>query len=802
MSMDAIGIGLSGLRANQSALAVVSNNLANASTEGYSRKELPRETQLLEGRGYGVKTMLLRRTINEYLQRDVWAQQSAATGLETRRTYLNQVQDFHGDPSANSSISADINNLKTSFQSLSVRPEDTLQLNMTYTAAVRVAKRFNDFSEKITQMRNDVQAEMGQSIANINSLLKQIATFNQQIQSASGLGLSSADIADQRDLAVKNLAKEISISTYKRDDGTLQILSSTGNDLASTTAETLVFIPQTLGTGSYYPTSAGAVYINSNTGPNLTEETNLGGRLGQLINLRDETLPTYQAQIDELAHKLATRLSSQGLELFTNQDGTIPANTPSAYVGFSASLRVNPDITADKTLLRKGTGASSIVQNGGVDVIRRVLDYGFGNVAYQQALGSVDLRTTAPQVKIKGTEDIAALGGLDASSTNITSGSADTFTLTVGGTGPTTITIGGAHTATDLVNSINTAFSGLASLNSDGQLVLQSASTITIGAGTLGSAGLGDLGLTAGTYTQNLHSYLDLEPEARVVGGADVQALGTLANSTEINPGSADTFSIQLGSGTAVNITIGATDTAADLVTSINTSFPGLASIGAGGQLILSDNQAITIAAGTLGASGLAELGLTAGATSAVNPSFTIATGLNEATTIEITPTETATTLLAKLNAVTGVTASLDSSGFLKIIPTEGGNLSLIDGLGSPLAALGIARSEIEHAAFNTSSLGPNSDLDGRVLSSKTLFDYATQMVSVQSQDASITQTELDSANTFKSQLEMQFTNQSGVNVDEEMANLITLQTAYNASANAIRIAQKMLDQLTDLFRS
>lgn len=804
MSLDAISIALSGIRTTQASLAATSNNIANANTEGYTRKRVSSESVLLEGHGYGVKSSLLQRTINEYIQRDMWSQTSTNAAYKTRDTYLSQIQAFHGDPTAGASMSSEISNLKTAFQNLANRPEDTLLLNSVYTQAVKTAKRFNDYAQKITDMRNDTQREMTTAVNAINDLTTRIATYNQQIQAASGLGVSSADVADLRDQAIKELSGYISVSTYKTEGGAIQVMTSSGDMLVSTSAHQLIFNAVTVGSGSHYPTNLNGVYVDSSTGPNLTDETNLGGKLGELIKLRDDTLPTYQAQADELAQKMASRFENQGLTLFVQGDGTVPADTPATgYVGFAGVMRVNPQIVADKSLLRKGTDPTSTVASGSTAVIRRIIDYTFGSVDHQQSLGTMDLRSTAAQTKVTGSYDIASLGALDAASTHITSGAADTFTLTVGTTGPTTITIGATDTAANLVTSINTAFPGLASLNSDGKLVLQSVSNVTIGGGTLGAAGLADLGLTAGTYTQGLMGYLDLQPQARIVGSTDVTALGTLATSSFINPGTNDTLTVQLGSGTAQTITIDSDDLASDLVTKINAAFPThdpIASLGANGQLILSAPQNITIGSGTLGTNGLNELGLTAGTTTASQPSFTIAAGLNAPTTITIDSTETATTLLAKLNAVSGVTASLDSSGYLQIVPTDGGDISLVDGLGNPLSALGMNTTSVSHTGFNSSSMGASGALSGRITTAITLGDYATQLISVQSQDANDAATGVDTSETFRSQLENQFTNDSGVNIDEEMANLITLQTAYNASANAIRIAQNMMDTLTQLF--
>ena len=50
-----------------------------------------------------------------------------------------------------------------------------------------------------------------------------------------------------------------------------------------------------------------------------------GGQLGANITLRDTTLPTYQAELDEFSQNLASRFSAQGLTLFSDPTGNVPA---------------------------------------------------------------------------------------------------------------------------------------------------------------------------------------------------------------------------------------------------------------------------------------------------------------------------------------------------------------------------------------------------------------------------------------------------------------------------------------------
>jgi flagellar hook-associated protein 1 FlgK len=122
------------------------------------------------------------------------------------------------------------------------------------------------------------------------------------------------------------------------------------------------------------------------------------GQIGADLNLRDTTLPTLQAGLDEFSANLANQFSAQGLTLFTDNKGNVPATGGSPvqanYVGFSSVITVNPKVVADPTLVRDGTnavagsptGASAFTPNtsgetGFTTLINRVLTYTFGNDA-------------------------------------------------------------------------------------------------------------------------------------------------------------------------------------------------------------------------------------------------------------------------------------------------------------------------------------------------------------------------------------------------------------------------------------
>jgi len=690
MTTVSLNAALSGLRAAQQALNTVSGNIANAQTPGYTRKILPQESLVIGGMGVGVSTGALVRNVDTALLKDIFRQISGTESAAVKQTYLDRIQDFHGASEAERSISARIGNLESAFSNLSASPNDSLLLGQAVSAAEQVAKGLNDFTDLINDLRTQTETEISGHVTDVNTQLKKIAELNIQISNLSTSGQSSADLEDQRDMAVREVSQYLQVSTYLTQDNVMVVSTKQGQVLADTKAHQLYFASSpNMGPTSYYPGGGlNGLRIDGAGGVEVAQ-TSIGGKMGALFEMRDRTLPTYQAQADELAQKMASRMESLGLRLFTDGSGNVPADvappTPVTYTGFAGDIRVNRIIVNDPTLLRTGTSGGAAA-TGSNDVINRISEYGFGNFIRQDATG-----------------------------------------------------------------------------------------TANISAGTIFAAtGMGQSNQVIGNVNLN-----DYTPD-----------LGAAPNITP--PAS---FTLTVG-GVPSNITINPGDTPADLVNSINAAFPGTASINSLGQLSLNATSDITIADNGIGAAGIADLGLTFNTFTATNPSFTVQVGSQSPVTITINPTDTSVELLAALNAVPGLTASLGGGGELLLTPDEGGSLTLTNTNGTPLNNLGMSLSNVGPVAFRQNNLGPSGTLSTGLPNTAGITDFSQRMISAQSADYTVAETQATQEANYLSTLEARNSSTSGVDIDQEIAELIRLQTAYTAAARMISATEELFDQL------
>jgi flagellar hook-associated protein 1 FlgK len=280
------------------------------------------------------------------------------------------------------------------------------------------------------------------------------------------------------------------------------------------------------------------------------------------------------------------------------------------------------------------------------------------------------------------------------------------------------------------------------------------------------------------------------------------------------------------------------------------------------GHLVFESSGNITVNgsgfANAIGDDGMAALGIQQGTFQTVDPSFTVQVGNNKPYTISIEPGDTITELQNKLiwnsttqtgvpglsvdvDAATGgliLRPGIDDSNFAPGVTNEqfGADLKIT---GASFSTLGSAvvpdninivsalfgsftagpppverspitnithRSEISNGSgtftnFRNRFLGPNAGVDTGIFSAKNILDYAQKIVDETSQDYNQAQSAFENEDTLRGILQREFSNDSGVNIDEEMSNLIVVQTAYAAAARAVTAADEMFQELINSIR-
>lgn len=295
------------LRTFDQALSVVQNNVSNASTPGYAKQVqglaalrfLPEEG--LSG-GVAAADLISRR--DESLEEAVRYRQSSVSFAEQRTSDLTQIEPLFS-PIANAGISGALSSFFQSVSQASVSPNSTTTRQIVLDRAGDVAQSFRETAAGVQNARADADQQVKSTVTEINAVLEQIREFNIG-RRANRDSATDAGVDANLHNALEHLSELTNFKAIENADQSLTILAGGSEP---------VLIGDHLFKIDYDITEGGAAIVNSQ-GDDITASVNQG-RLGALLELRNETLPGYAADLDTLAAGFIDRVNlvlSQGLD--------------------------------------------------------------------------------------------------------------------------------------------------------------------------------------------------------------------------------------------------------------------------------------------------------------------------------------------------------------------------------------------------------------------------------------------------------------------------------------------------------
>ena len=386
---SALSIAAGGLANINAQFALISQNVANAATPGYTVEISNQQALTADGVGMGVQTGPATLQIDQALQTSVLHQNATVTGLQTTQTSLQAIDSVLGTPGSGSDIGSLLGNLQDSFSTLLTDPGNQTQQSAVVSAATTLAQGINSLSATYATQRQGAQNDLESAVTTLNSTLATIGQLSNEIIALKPTNLSTADLENQRNSAVQTLSQLLPVKTVEQPNGDLSLFTSTGLTLPTRDGATpFSMASSSTPAGSYYP--GGGIAGIMLGGTDVTSQMT-GGQIGADITLRDTTLPTDQAELDEFAQGLSSRFAGQGLTLFTDPSGNVPAGggipAQSGYVGYAGTIQVNAAVAADPSLVRDGTNAvagTGFTPNpsggpaGFTGLISSVVNYTFG----------------------------------------------------------------------------------------------------------------------------------------------------------------------------------------------------------------------------------------------------------------------------------------------------------------------------------------------------------------------------------------------------------------------------------------
>ena len=573
-----LNIGISGLNAAQVALSTVSNNIANASTSGYSEESVLQSEMVGQGNsqytiGSGVNVTAVQRAYSQYLTQALWSSNSS---LQDATTSSNLTTTLNGLFSNSGNLQTALDSFYSGFNSVANSPSSSSVRQAALGGATSLVGVFNTLGQQLSQQSTQVNQQIGNTVTSINTVAAQIAKLNGQIMQAGATGNPNA-LLDQRDTLVQQLAGFTGISASTDSSGSISVYTSAGSTLVSGTQSYAL----SSGSNQYDPSSTD---VFDSSGNDVTAQLN-GGSLGALVNYRNTVLEPAQNALGQSAIALASSVNAQqaaGLDLNGKQGQPIfsvgsPAVLPSSRnavggAAVSASVSDVSQLTSSDYVLRyvgggAGTNGWTLATTSGQNVALTANPNGtlsadgltFSVSGTAQAGDSYEIEptrgaSTSLSVSMTDPNGIAAAAALTASAGSANTGTGKVGTVSVTNSANSnllagaTITFGagGNYSITDGAGNTTTgAYTVGQPISADGwSLSLSgtpaSGDTFSVAANTnglndnsnaLSLAALSDGGVLNGGKTSVVASYGNLTAQ---IGSAGSQANADLTTQTSL----------------------------------------------------------------------------------------------------------------------------------------------------------------------------------------------------------------------------------------------------------------------------
>lgn len=356
MSLNsALNIGRSALTASQIGIQVAGNNMANATTAGYSRQSAffsPASSQFIGNGvavGRGVLTDAVRRQVDNALQARLYNGLASESAAQHRANIYSSVEATVGELAQDAQGNGyDISSgLSSFFNTWSERANLRGSAATVIQEGDKLAALMRRQRASLGQLRDQVDDQIGAAVSQADGYMSQIASLNVQIATAESSGAEASTLRDQRDQAIADLSKLMDVSVVDHGAQGLAVLVGSEPVVVAGTSRGLSFSRENDANGD--PT----VVIRTKDRP--TQIVPSEGQLGAMLQSRTQAIDDATDAMDTLASQLifqVNRIHSTGTNAsgLTSATGTLqvalgdralalndPANASLARLPFAAS---------------------------------------------------------------------------------------------------------------------------------------------------------------------------------------------------------------------------------------------------------------------------------------------------------------------------------------------------------------------------------------------------------------------------------------------------------------------------------
>ena len=329
--ISSLSSSLTGMKVAQAQLEIISNNIANVDTPGYTRKTAAQSALVSSGQTMGVTIGNTGRVVDESLLKNFLTSNSTTSSLSTQYNYMSRLDNIMGTTEQGNSLAANVGNLQSAFETFSTTVSSPASRYQLLTNAQALTSKLNYLSENVQTLRGDADMQVKDDVAKANSLLESINELNTEIVKYTVMKRDGvANLQDQRDSALRELSSIMDITYYTRDTGAVVVQTPSGVLLLDNEVHELSHsaLAKVSAANSYDSGNVQGIFVD---GKDITKKIS-GGSMGGAIEIRDNTLTSLQSQLDEMSKVLINEINA------VHNQGTAYPNMPYQMTGTSTFI--------------------------------------------------------------------------------------------------------------------------------------------------------------------------------------------------------------------------------------------------------------------------------------------------------------------------------------------------------------------------------------------------------------------------------------------------------------------------------
>jgi len=346
MSMNLLNIARTGVLASQSQLAVTSNNIANANTQGYHRQVAEQsslESQRAGSEFYGSGTYIsdVKRIYNDYAARELRIGQTSASEAQTTHTKMSELDQLFSQ--IGKAVPQGLNDFFAGLNSLSDLPDDIGIRGSVLGAAGQLASSLNQMQSHLDGQMKQTNDQIVGITDRINEISKELGHINQELMKSNG---EDAQLLDKQDALIQELSQYSEVNVIPLETGAKSVML--GGAVMLVSGEVSMAIGTTpgdpFGSESQITASVGGY-------SQIIDGSKLGGQIGALFEFRDETLVQAEQELGQLSLGVAdafNKAQKEGFDLNgeVGKDIFKDINDPSMSTGRVGALNSNTGTAA------------------------------------------------------------------------------------------------------------------------------------------------------------------------------------------------------------------------------------------------------------------------------------------------------------------------------------------------------------------------------------------------------------------------------------------------------------------------